>query len=401
MASSAFSIDALIVAAGTSSRFGGVLSKPYHTLYEKPVLVHAIMFFLENPLINRVIVVINPEEKARYEKLREFLGDRLPAFIEGGEERQYSVKNGLDALKDTPPRFIAIHDAARPFATGKLLRRMLVWLDEHPKCRALIPVWPVSDSLKRLSPDGGVIKHIDRKNIYSAQTPQIFDFSALYQAHESCHILKSDDAALVEESGVFVETIAGEKENMKLTYASDLPNSPIYCETVTGFGVDIHRTKTGDHVILCGIKIPAPFALKGHSDADAGLHALCDAILGTLAEGDIGTHFPPNDSQWKDAPSSLFLDYCLLRLKKRSAQLVHIDMTFLCEEPKILPHREAMQEKLHTLTKLSQERISIKATTNEGLGSLGRGEGVMVYSHITVKFTRLSLQEPIGKKSKE
>jgi 2-C-methyl-D-erythritol 4-phosphate cytidylyltransferase/2-C-methyl-D-erythritol 2,4-cyclodiphosphate synthase len=293
-----------------------------------------------------------------------------------------------------PPDRVLIHDAARPFVGGAVIDRVLDALDGR---QAVLPALPLTDSLKRAN-DGHVTGSIDRASLWRAQTPQGFRYDAILAAHRAAASSDlpefTDDAGVAEWVGLDVVLVEGAEDNVKLTTAEDIAAAdrmlamkaaPIAGTLRVGTGYDVHAFGPGDAVILCGVRIPHPKKLVGHSDADVGLHALTDAILGAIADGDIGVHFPPSDARWRGAPSERFLSDAASRVRARGGTIDNVDVTFLCESPRIGPHRDAMRARLAEILGLDVSRISVKATTNEGLGFIGRGEGIAAMATATVR----------------
>ncbi|TDI62979.1 MAG: bifunctional 2-C-methyl-D-erythritol 4-phosphate cytidylyltransferase/2-C-methyl-D-erythritol 2,4-cyclodiphosphate synthase [Alphaproteobacteria bacterium] len=373
-------ITAIIVAAGKGVRAGDGPPKQYRTLSGVPVLRRSVEVFQAHPGISKVIVVINPDHADFYEKA---VGDlELPSPVAGGRTRQESVLNGLTSLEGDAPGIVLIHDAARAFVSLGLIERVI---DEVSNSGGgAIPSLPVCDTLKK-GKDGIVEETISRDGLFTVQTPQGFPYPEILNAHKKAVGKElTDDAAVAEAAGMKVALVAGAKENIKLTNPEDFAG---HCHDVrTGSGFDVHAFEDGDHVILCGVKIPHEKGLRGHSDADAGLHALTDAILGAIGEGDIGDHFPPSDDKWKDAPSDLFLRHAASLVEKAGGTITNVDVTLICEAPKIAPHRAAMQNRVAEILGLEVARVSIKATTTEQLGFTGRGEGLAAQATATVVF---------------
>lgn len=373
-------IAVLIVAAGKSSRLPGDRPKPYRLLAGRAVVRHSVEIFTNHPDIATVHVVINPVHRPLYDEAVAKLGLSQP--IEGGAERQDSVRLGLEALAVQSPDAVLIHDAARPCISVALIDRVIAALKTHD---AVIPVIPVNDTIKRVQ-DGAVSETLPRHELMAVQTPQGFSFSVILAAHRRfAGQAMTDDAALIEAAGGSVVTVEGEVENFKLTNAADWERM-YRMETRTGMGFDVHRLTedAGRPLMLCGVEIASEWALEGHSDADVGLHALTDALLGALAAGDIGQHFPPSDPKWKNADSSAFVAEAMRLLAERGGQLNHADITLICEQPKIGPHRDAMRQKVAGLLHVDASRVSIKATTTEGLGFTGRGEGIAAQAVVTI-----------------
>jgi 2-C-methyl-D-erythritol 4-phosphate cytidylyltransferase/2-C-methyl-D-erythritol 2,4-cyclodiphosphate synthase len=372
--------SAVIVAAGAGLRAGGDLPKQWRPLLGKPVVrwsAEALRDAGADPLV--VVCPAGDEDRAR-----SLLGD-LPGVIlvSGGAERIDSVRAGLKALEAKAPKAVLIHDAARPFVTRAHVETLL---DALSDADAALPALPVSDTVKRAGPDHRVTATVDRTDLWRAQTPQAFRFDVLTAAYAAWPAgeTPTDDAGVVERFGGAVVLTPGDPLLMKLTYAEDFPMAEKLAEgfggaarvTRVGQGVDAHRFGEGDSVWLCGVQIPHAQALLGHSDADAGLHALTDAILGAIGEGDIGDHFPPTDPKWRGAASDQFLLHAVDLVRARGGRVINADVTLICERPKIKPHRAAMRERLAQLLGLPLDRVSVKATTMEEMGFTGRSEGL-------------------------
>jgi 2-C-methyl-D-erythritol 4-phosphate cytidylyltransferase/2-C-methyl-D-erythritol 2,4-cyclodiphosphate synthase len=324
-------------------------------------------------------------ERDREHLLEATDGLALGAPIFGGATRQESVRNGLEAIAAASPDRVLIHDAARPFVSAALIARVTQALE---RVDAAAPFLPVTDTLRMASPDGYV--PLSRDNLVRAQTPQGFRFDAILEAHRRFAAEEvTDDVALAERAGLSFAAVLGEESNLKVTTPDDFSLAERLArgasETRTGTGFDVHRFAPGDHVWLCGIKVPHQLSLEGHSDADVGLHALTDAILGAIGAGDIGMHFPPTDERWRGAPSHRFLGHALALLRERGGEVVHVDVTLICERPKIGPHRDAMRAKIAEILEVVATRVSVKATTTEGLGFTGRGEGIAAQAIATIR----------------
>jgi len=369
-------IAALIVAAGRGVRAGGGLPKQYRQAGGEPVLTRSVQAFLTHPEVTELRVVIHPDDRALYEAA--VAGLDLPAPVHGGATRQESVRAGLEALAaaPAPPDIVLIHDAARCFVPAEVITRVLAAIDTDGPGGA-IPGLPVADTLKR-APGGAIAATVDRTGLYRAQTPQGFPFKAILDAHRAAAgQALTDDAAVAEAAGMTVRIVEGAESNIKLTRPEDFTmQTDRAMEPRVGAGFDVHRFEPGDHVWLCGVRIAHDRGLKGHSDADAGLHALTDAILGALADGDIGAHFPPSDPRWKDAASDAFLRYAAKLVAARGGRIAHCDITLICERPKIGPHTAAMRARIADILAIAESRVSVKATTTEKLGFTGRGEGL-------------------------
>ena len=377
-------IALLIVAAGTGSRFGDERPKQYLPLRGIPLLRRSIDAFAHRADIVATQIVIGSEHGELFRRATE--GLKLLPPVAGADTRSHSVFHGLQALSVQKPDFVLIHDAARPLVSRALIDRVIAALENGAD--AAIPLLPVADTLKTRNEDGW--KTVPRDGLLRAQTPQGFRFDAILAAHRKFgHESVTDDMAMAELAGLKIEAVAGEERNLKITTKDDLAFAEKLlgdtAEFRTGFGFDAHRFVPGDHVWLCGIKIPHDKTLEGHSDADAGLHALTDAILGAIGAGDIGQHFPPSDPKWRGANSAQFLEHAMTLLRGKGASLTNADVTLICERPKIGPHREAMRARIAEICGVEISRISVKATTTEGMGFTGRGEGLAAQATITIR----------------
>jgi 2-C-methyl-D-erythritol 4-phosphate cytidylyltransferase / 2-C-methyl-D-erythritol 2,4-cyclodiphosphate synthase len=333
--------------------------------------------------------VIRPDDLALVRTLVDGM-DVLPP-VSGGATRQASVRAGLEALEPREPDIVLVHDAARPFASSELIARAIA---AAQKTGAAIPGLPVTDTVKRIDRTGMIETTLDRNSIRLVQTPQAFAFSALLKAHRRAATQGrddfTDDAALAEWAGMKVSVFEGEPGNIKLTTPDDFARAEALQaaslgDVRTGSGFDVHAFGPGDHVTLGGIRIPCDRALTGHSDADVALHALTDAILGALADGDIGAHFPPTDPQWRGASSDRFLVFAVDRVRARGGLIAHLDLTIVCEFPRISAHRDTMRANIARLARIDTERVGVKATTSEKLGFTGRGEGIVAQATATVR----------------
>lgn len=378
----------LIVAAGSGSRLGGEIPKQYRKLGGVPVLRQAFDRLADHPEIGEIRIVIDPAHRALYDAA--VAGLDLAPPVPGGAERGQSVLNGLRALRDAEPERVLVHDAARPFVDHAVVDRVLAALDEVP---GAIPALPVADTLKRAAAlDAAIDDTVDRSTLFRAQTPQGFDFKTLLAAHESAESLATDDAALLEAKGFEVRLVPGSETLFKITTEDDLSRAEAFAarpaahllEPRMGTGFDVHRLGPGNSIMLCGLEIKHNQTLIGHSDADVGLHAITDALLGAIADGDIGSHFPPSDPQWKGAASDQFLIHARDLVLQRGGRITHIDVTLICERPKVGPHRDAMRRKIAEILELPVGRISVKATTSEKLGFTGRGEGIAAQAAATI-----------------
>jgi 2-C-methyl-D-erythritol 4-phosphate cytidylyltransferase/2-C-methyl-D-erythritol 2,4-cyclodiphosphate synthase len=379
------SIYALVLAAGRGARFGGTLPKQYLPLAGQSVLHHAVSAFLAHKQVAGVQVMIRPEDRGVYEAALAGLDLLLP--VAGGAERQDSVRLGLEALVPLAPARVLIHDGARPFPDAALIDRVIDALDQAP---AAIPGLPLGDTIKRVS--GGIITDtVDRSGLWRAQTPQGFHFDAILAAHRAAvGQALTDDAAVAEVAGIAPLIVAGSEANLKITTSDDLAAAERLIaarqgDIRIGQGFDVHPFGPGDALMICGVEIPHSAGVVGHSDADVGLHALTDAILGAIGAGDIGMHFPPSDPQWKGASSDRFLVHAAGLVRARGGSIAALDVTIICERPRIGPHRAAMVERIATILGLAADRVSVKATTTEKLGFTGRGEGIAAQAVATVR----------------
>lgn len=366
---------ALIVAAGRGARFGGPAPKQYLPFGGTTVLAAAAMAL--RPFMP-VLCVIHPDDCEQYRAATAGLDLMPPVF--GGPDRQASVRNGLEALAGDPPAHVLVHDAARPDLPPAVVRRLLEALEAHD---GAAPGLPVADTLKRVE-EGRSVGTVSRDGLWRIQTPQGFRFPALLEAHrQAAPASFSDDTALAESAGLSVAVVEGDARLEKVTEPGDAArlSGP---DIRTGHGFDVHRLMPGDGVTLCGVRIAHDRTLAGHSDADVGMHALTDAILGALAEGDIGRHFPPSDPQWKGAASEIFLAHARDMAAARGGRILHCDVTLVCEAPRIGPHRDAMRAELARILAIPADRVSVKATTSERLGFTGRGEGIAAQAVATL-----------------
>ena len=382
---------ALVVAAGRGERFGGEVPKQYVGLGGEALLRRTLSAFLDHPAVDAVRPVIHPDDRALFDIAS--AGLELLAPVAGGDTRQESVRLGLESLAGMAPYAVLIHDAARPFVDEGLISRTLSALDDVP---AAVPAVPVGDTLKRIAkgapdaPFGLVAGTVDRTGLWRAQTPQAFRFTDILAAHRRfADEDLTDDAAVAERADLAVALVAGSEDNLKVTTTDDLGRARRLLgggEIRTGIGYDVHRFGPGDHVMLCGVAVPFAAGLVGHSDADVGLHALTDALLGALGAGDIGSHFPPTDPRWRDAPSATFLRHAGDLAAARQGTVLNLDVTVICEKPRIAPHRAAMIERIAEILDLTADRVNVKGTTTEGLGFTGRGEGIAAQGIATIRF---------------
>jgi 2-C-methyl-D-erythritol 4-phosphate cytidylyltransferase/2-C-methyl-D-erythritol 2,4-cyclodiphosphate synthase len=373
---------ALLMAAGSGSRFGAAQPKQYLPLLGRPVLRHAAEALLREGGVDALLPVCAPAAMAEVAGLLEGLPCLPP--VAGGATRQASVRAGLEALAADPPDLVLVHDGARPIIPPGTVAALRAALETHP---GAIPAQPVSDTLKR-GKGGTILETVPRAGLFRAQTPQGFRFAPLLAAHRAATGEATDDAQLLEQAGLAVALVPGGESNVKITWPEDLARveAAMLARMIPriGTGFDVHRLVEGRPMVLCGVTLPSPLGLDGHSDADVGIHALCDAIYGALAEGDIGRWFPPSDNQYKDADSARFLVHAAGRIAARGGMLANADVTLICERPKITPHATAMRERLASLLGVPVERVSVKATTTERLGFPGRGEGIAAQAAVSV-----------------
>ncbi len=386
-------VAAVVVAAGRGVRAGGQgpnqSPKQYRAIAGEPLIRASLKMLAGHPGIAMVQPVIHPDDLALFQAASAGM-DLLPPVF-GGATRQASVRAGLEALSPHHPDLVLVHDAARPFASAALVSR---GIDAARAGGGAIPALAIADTVKTVDVLGMVTGTIERAQLRLVQTPQAFDFAALLETHRRAHAAGredfTDDAALAEWAGLKVATFEGEAANVKLTTADDFArlgaaDAAALADVRTGFGFDVHAFAAGDHVMLGGVRIAHSAGLSGHSDADVVLHALVDAILGALAEGDIGVHFPPGDPQWRGASSDRFLAFAVERVRVRGGRIAHLDVNVVCEAPRIGPHREAMRARIAEIAAVSPERVAVKATTSEQLGFTGRREGMAAFATATVR----------------
>ncbi len=379
---------AIIVAAGSGTRAGGELPKQYQIIGDQPVICHTVDAFLKEQSIDDVVVVISQEHQAMYADALQGRSLRTPVI--GGKTRQQSVFNGLKAINGDNPDKVLIHDAARPFVTSTTINAVI---DELDSCPCAIPGVALVDTVSMVK-NGKVAGQLNRDELRAIQTPQGFVFDDIFAAHQKAADVgdnnATDDSALMTS----VAIVAGDIDNIKLTTANDIKEADKKMKNANladlpdiriGQGFDVHAFEPGDHVILCGVKIPFTSKLKGHSDADVAMHTLTDAILGALSEGDIGKHFPPSDPQWKGAASEIFLKGAIDLISQRGGMLAHSDITIICEAPTLRPFIDQMRQEMADIMGVELDRVSIKATTSEKLGFTGRGEGIAAMATATVR----------------
>jgi 2-C-methyl-D-erythritol 4-phosphate cytidylyltransferase / 2-C-methyl-D-erythritol 2,4-cyclodiphosphate synthase len=382
-------VAAVVVAAGRGLRAGGDLPKQYRCILGEPMIRPSLAALAGHNGISAVQPVIHADDAALFRAAVAGI-DLLPP-VHGGASRQASVRAGLRALENLRPDLVLVHDAARPFASDALITRAIAAAGTSG---AAVPVIAVADTVKTVDATGCVTGTIDRAQLRMVQTPQAFGFAVLLDAHQRAAAAGrddfTDDAALAEWAGLKVTTFKGEAGNVKLTTDDDFSRAEVaklaaLSDVRTGFGFDVHQFGDGDHVMLGGVRIPHGRGLSGHSDADVVLHALVDAILGALSEGDIGVHFPPTDARWRGASSDRFFAFAVDRVRARGGRIAHIDVTIVCEAPRIGPHRDQMRTRIAELAGIPIERVGVKATTSEKMGFTGRGEGMAAFANATVR----------------
>jgi 2-C-methyl-D-erythritol 4-phosphate cytidylyltransferase/2-C-methyl-D-erythritol 2,4-cyclodiphosphate synthase len=379
----------ILVAAGRGLRAGAGGPKQYRSIGGQTVIFRAMETFCRHPQIFAVQPVLNPDDTQIFNEAVAGLSHEPPA--NGGATRQESVRAGLEALASHKPDIVLIHDAARPFVTADVIARAI---DAVDRTGAAIPTIAVTDTIKQVSDAGNVEATPDRARLRIAQTPQAFRFDVILEAHRRAardgRSDFTDDAALAEWAGLTVTTFEGDAANMKLTNPEDFAREEARLgaalgDVRTGTGYDVHAFGDGDHLMLCGVRVPHSRGFLAHSDGDVGLHALVDAILGALADGDIGSHFPPSDPKWKGAASDRFLKYAVDRVNARGGRIANLEVTMICERPKIGPLRDTMRARIAEITGLDISRIAVKATTSERLGFTGREEGIAATASATIR----------------
>lgn len=382
--STAPKIYALIAAAGSGSRLGGEKPKQYQLLAGKPVLRHTLETFIKAGVFDAIRVIIAPQHAELYHEAVSGLDIGEP--VHGGKERKDSIYSGLQFFsKAGADNIILIHDAARPFVTTKEIKDLIAATQAH---QVATLATPASDTLMR---NGGT-EYVNRDGLWNLQTPQGFRYGLILQAHKQHNkdAVWTDDTSMIAAQGHHIHIVAGSRKNFKITTPDDLIMAEHLMNasqlTLSGQGYDVHAfaDEQGGPVRLCGVDVPHKRALAGHSDADVGLHAITDAILGAIGEGDIGRHFPPSNDEFKNMDSAIFLEKAIGMLKARGGKLLNIDLTIICEEPKIAPHANEMQEQVAAITSLNVKRVNIKATTTEGLGFTGRKEGIAAQATVTI-----------------
>ncbi|MGY4308831.1 2-C-methyl-D-erythritol 4-phosphate cytidylyltransferase/2-C-methyl-D-erythritol 2,4-cyclodiphosphate synthase [Bradyrhizobium sp. USDA 4369] len=380
---------AILVAAGRGLRAGTGGPKQYRAIGGRTVIHRALAAFSEHPDVTVVQPVVNPDDIDVFNAAVSGLRHEVPAH--GGATRQASVLAGLEALVPHRPDIVLIHDAARPFVTPAVISRAIV---AAGTTGAAIPVVPVTDTIKEVGAGGDITATPERAKLRIAQTPQTFKFEVILEAHRRAArdglTEFTDDAAIAEWAGLTVATFEGDVANMKLTTPEDFVREEARLaaqlgDIRTGTGYDVHAFGEGDHVWLCGLRVPHSKGFLAHSDGDVGLHALVDAILGALADGDIGSHFPPSDMKWKGASSDQFLKYAIERVTARGGRVANLEVTMICERPKIGPLRDQMRARIAEISGVDISRIAVKATTSEKLGFTGREEGIAATASATIR----------------
>jgi 2-C-methyl-D-erythritol 4-phosphate cytidylyltransferase / 2-C-methyl-D-erythritol 2,4-cyclodiphosphate synthase len=380
---------AILVAAGRGLRAGSGGPKQYRVIGGQTVILRAMEPFCCHPQVFAVQPVLNPDDTAVFNEAVSALRYQPPAH--GGATRQASVHAGLEALASVKPDVVLIHDAARPFVSAALISRAI---EAALRTGAAIPAMPIADTVKQVSESGDVEATPERARLRIAQTPQAFRYDVILDAHRRAaregRSDFTDDAAIAEWAGLTVATFEGDAANMKLTTSEDFVREEARLASLlgdirTGTGYDVHAFGDGDHLMICGVRVPHTRGFLAHSDGDVGLHALVDAILGALADGDIGSHFPPSDPQWKGAASDRFLKYAIDRVTARDGRIANLEVTLICERPKIGPLRDIMRARIAEITGLNISRVAVKATTSERLGFTGREEGIAATACVTVR----------------
>ena len=383
-------VAAVVVAAGRGYRAGGDMPKQYRAIAGEPVIRPTLTAFLRHPQIDAVQPVIHPDDADAFCIATAGLDNLLPP-VPGGATRQASVRAGLQALRAAAPELVLIHDAARPFLSGDLISRAIAAATQHG---AAVPAIAITDTVKQIDAQDMISETLDRSRLRTVQTPQAFAYDLIVALHGRAAAAGredfTDDAALAEWAGHRVNAFPGESTNVKLTTNDDFEHAEMLrlaalADVRTGNGFDVHAFGDGDHVMLGGVRIPHTRGVIGHSDADVALHALVDAILGALAEGDIGVHFPPSDPQWRGASSDRFLAFACERVRARSGVIAHLDVTIVCETPRVGPHRDAMRTRIAAIAGIPIGRVAVKATTSEKMGFTGRGEGLVAMATATVR----------------
>lgn len=413
------SLAFIIVAAGIGRRMGAgtdALPKQFRLLAGKPVLRHSFDQIAAHPLVSNICVVAHPDYMTETADLMADYEGKIPVnIVAGGATRQASVQNGLQALDQSQASLVAIHDAARPLLSHDIIDALVAAIVPASvataplKARAALPVLAVADTLKQVQ-DGAVQATIDRAAVGAAQTPQLFYYDEITALHADSNESFTDDIGMAEAAGIPIAGVAGDPRLLKITTEVDLiianaliaqgqnktKDNGMLQDMRVGNGFDVHKfATTPGPIMLAGISVPSEFGMLAHSDGDVGLHALCDAIFGALANGDIGYHFPPSDPQWKDADSAQFLVYAAQKCRDAGAKIMHLDLTIICEVPKVTPFRDAMRERIAELCGIDISRVGVKATTSEKLGFTGRGEGIAAQATATIAYSANSGMESV------
>lgn len=383
------SVAAVVVAAGRGTRAGGGVPKQYRNIGGEPVIRTSLALMAWHGEVNAVLPVIHPDHRIEFENATKGLRLMPPVF--GGATRQASVRAGLEALARAQPDIVLVHDCARPFCTASLVSRAIAACQ---KTGAAVPAIEIADTVKSIDDDGFVIATHDRARLRSIQTPQAFAYAPLLEAHRRAVAAGRedfpDDAALAEWAGLKVAVFPGEATNTKLTTEEDFARAEerrlaSLADLRVGTGFDVHPFGDGDHVMLGGVRIPHERGTVSHSDGDVVIHALVDAILGALTDGDIGAHFAPSDPRWRGAASEQFLRFAAERLRARGGRIAHLDVTILCEAPRLHPHRNAIRQRIAAILDIAVERVAVKASSTEKLGFIGRGEGIAAFATATIR----------------
>ena len=384
-------VSLIVVAAGRGARLGGALPKQYLGCAGKPLLCHTLEALADAGAFAAITVVIHPDDLDLYDAALGQLSASAHALLTppafGGATRQQSVRNGLEAQTEARPEIVLIHDGARPFCSRALTHRAI---EAARAYGAAVPATPMTDSVKQVDPEGRIVASPDRSSLRAVQTPQAFRYDLILEAHRrAARADLTDDAAVAEQAGHPTYVFEGDFDNMKVTTMGDLREAEARLrarasEVRVGQGFDVHAFAPGDAVWLAGVRIPHDQKLEGHSDADVALHAIADAIYGALGDGDIGSHFPPSDPQWRGADSEIFLRHAVGLVKARGGFVAHLDATLVCEAPKVGPHREAMRARIAEIAGIALDRVGVKATTSEKLGFTGRREGIACLAMATV-----------------
>ena len=379
-------IIGIILCGGTGNRFDKNLPKQFFKINNETILQINLKVFKSNKKISDIIVV---SSKKFYSQTRKLCHGFTSDIVIGGITRQLSVKNGLEHAKKFNPDYVLIHDCARPFIDDVLINNLIRETKENKGC---IPVVPIKDSMKRIDNKTKEIDDISRDNMFLVQTPQSFPYKKILNAHNLVESNNhTDDSSLAKKYNILISTIIGNDNNIKITTKSDIEMAKLIFNkkkkkrVVTGIGFDVHDFESGDHIIICGVKIPFKKKLKGHSDADVGYHALVDAMLGAISAGDIGEHFPPSKAEWKNKPSDVFVEFARKLFVEKNAEIQNIDIVIICERPKISSYKISMKKNISSILNIKDDIVNIKGTTTEKLGFLGRSEGIAAQVLVTAE----------------